>query len=322
MSRTPSLFVGAFVLYSFFVETAFAQDPGGDEVGNGGNVIMCEEGTDGSIETLDVYEARVIRDLWINLDTVEGNEFAKARAAIQGLHNLDPDREAFYLKLLAHFPSDMLLLPNEHFPEVKDSNHFPPPVQCTVAQAVIQRRKIYPQDKRYFFNQRLWALWDKNHRAALILHEIIYYDALRHGHTTSEATRYFNSLLFSGEIARLNQDEYSLLIDNLNLQRIRWGDAEVNVEWQLSEKTYEIFEEAVEYCQREQMNIAPIRKLPLNAILNLKKSFIGLFYIEPYPGLEVWASKYAAHHIYKNEDKVLTPQAGARYLVLCYRDRT
>src|SRR5205085_1885391 len=64
----------------------------------------------------------------------------------------------------------------------------------------------------YTINKDLWDRMNTNNRAGLILHEIIYKEALRDGQHDSVKARYFNAYLSSTKMASFTPQQYSAFL--------------------------------------------------------------------------------------------------------------
>lgn len=179
----------------------------GNEVGNGGGVMLCET----SAEALDYYEARTLRGIQIDLGPESSSVEQKISVAIARLDRLDTVRAAAYAEEAGRILREMNL--NEGaLPEINDRGQVYVPPHCQVVQAALQRKPHLPRDPRYVFNRPVWERLDATQRAGLVLHEVIYRDALQRGHDDSVRARYFNSILSSKEIEALDAKGYAALL--------------------------------------------------------------------------------------------------------------
>jgi hypothetical protein len=81
---------------------------------------------------------------------------------------------------------------------------------------------VSPSDKQYFLSRPLWQKLDNDSRAGLVLHEVIYTDALRFGQKNSINVRKINSHLASGVAFQMSdRDFYELFA------RAGFGSSEV-----------------------------------------------------------------------------------------------
>jgi len=83
---------------------------------------------------------------------------------------------------------------------------------CVQVQIAVQKGLIFYIDKD------IWNLMERSAQAGLVLHEIIYYDALRHGYQDSWVARHINSLISSQRIESMEPREFRKLISALDLR--------------------------------------------------------------------------------------------------------
>ncbi len=165
-------------------------------VGNGGDLVTCTN----AHFVLDVYEAKQMRGMTADFHSPGDPQdfYAKAKAVLERVAAVDPERGALYLQWLAEFPVVSRILPDQTFDDIKDSGNVVLQNSCRrLDQLAIQRQPENPEDSRYLINGDLWdqLVNEPDQRAALVVHEIVYRDALRRGHINSQATRYLVGLM-------------------------------------------------------------------------------------------------------------------------------
>ncbi|MGZ3790382.1 MAG: hypothetical protein ACXVLQ_17755 [Bacteriovorax sp.] len=182
----------------------------GNDVGNGGNIVTCfnTQGQFKSIELLDFYEARTMRDIQTDLGPSNQSLDQVMTILLSRLAERNPTRAAHYQDWYSTFFKDAKLLSGIELIEIPDSHHVAVPVGCKVQQIVNQRNPEFPEDKRYTINKDLWDMLDGPGKAGLVLHELIYREAIEGGATESTTVRYLNSLLASNHFRNLSQFEY------------------------------------------------------------------------------------------------------------------
>lgn len=189
------------------------------EVGNGGDVVVCSAfGNDGekskTYELLDYYEARVMRGIEINLNPyLANNERALVTQVLQRFEKHNPLREKFYLKALEEFYQSQQMLTGVALEDVKDSYHVFLPAGCYIQQAIIQRDPEFSEDKRYLIDGDLWKNLDMVTKAGLILHEVIYREAILAEHENSKYTRYLHSYLAADKFKTMSLEGYVTLLN-------------------------------------------------------------------------------------------------------------
>jgi hypothetical protein len=147
---------------------------------------------------------------------------AKLAFALDRFARIAPRRAAQYRAQASTFEADALFLKGTQLVDVPDSQHLALPNGCAAEQVVIQKDPDFPEDKRYTVNQDLWDRLTDEGRAGLVLHEVIFREALTHGHRDSVKVRYFNSYLTAG---KLNSMTSRQIVEFY--QRIEFPTAEV-----------------------------------------------------------------------------------------------
>lgn len=192
----------------------------GDERGNGGDAVVCY-GTQEeihSVELLDYWEADVYWKMGRETPDPTQPFMTKVFALIDKLKDLDPPKHQRYSAWAHSFMSETNLMPEVELKDIPDSLIWVFPKGCRIEQIAIQKRPLYQEDPRYIISQDLWELMDENNRAGLILHEIIYRDAIERGQTNSQHTRYFNAKISSTAFGNISLREYETVLDQVNLE--------------------------------------------------------------------------------------------------------
>lgn len=188
---------------SFFIFLFSATCMAGFRVGNGGNVIVCQNFT----SSLDLYEGEVQSGFHYQVENVFWKDILASK--LQALSTVQTPSKDVFLKWLADFDQDAIFVDAE-LGKISDSEHVVKPHNCEVVQAVNQQFDPLPGEKRYIVSKKLWLQltdWDK---AALVLHELAYRYLQ---HETSIQARAFTSLMFSREIQDLSSKELQQRID-------------------------------------------------------------------------------------------------------------
>ena len=196
---------------------------GGLNVGNGGAVVRgnCDD-VDGSIiltELLDFWEVKhrlgLTIDLGGPLDTVD----ARLEIAFSRLERVDAQRAALYREWYRTFWSEAIIQePQLGLPALSDLGSIRPglPPGCSPVKVIEQRQ---PESsiivKRYFVLKLQFDGLDAKTKAGLILHEIIYRDAISRGHPTSMKARIITGFLASDWFDRITTYQYEkLMLEN------------------------------------------------------------------------------------------------------------
>jgi hypothetical protein len=72
----------------------------------------------------------------------------------------------------------------------------------------VQKHSVLPEVKRFSIQRQLWAQLSHDDRAGLVLHEIIYREAIEKGHKDSRMARYLNALVGSQQLDHFTQAQY------------------------------------------------------------------------------------------------------------------
>lgn len=215
-----------FVILLFVSSTVHA----GYETGNGGDGVYCS--TSNSLELLDHYEAKMLRGIDVDLGAASLSVSGKLKIAIERVASFDLSRAQRYRKGIAKFFSEARFLSGINLVDIPDSAHIGVPVNCAIRQIAIQKEPQFLGDPVYVIDQDLWDLLSNDGRAGLILHEIIYREAISQGHHNSIASRYFNSLISSTRLVGLNHAHYRELLKVLQLPYLfAWRDLKSQLTW-------------------------------------------------------------------------------------------
>lgn len=184
----------------------------GSTAGNGGHGVGCRVSPNGNIASVilhDFYEGRyryhLIPSLGDRTLTVE----QKANLALKRLSRLDPERAARYQSRLNHFWENANKWPNAHLVFVSDSNYVAIETGCELVQVAIQKLPEFPQEKYFTIDETYWNLMDDDSKAGLLLHEIVYEEAISFGHQDSTKARYFTALITSGDVENMSTTQYA-----------------------------------------------------------------------------------------------------------------
>lgn len=216
--KLSSLFL-VMNLFSETVSFGFSEQ-GGHSVGNGGKGVICRdsEGRILSIELLDFYEARVVRGIQRDLGAPSLSVSEKIRVALERLARLSPQRAREYQAQADRFFDEVLFLRGQTLIGTDDSDHISFPSGCAVEQMATQNEPRLPEDKRYTINQDLWERLDSDNQTGLILHEIIYREAIESGQNNSRSSRYINSYITSKKIDGLSPETFTKILQELGFQ--------------------------------------------------------------------------------------------------------
>lgn len=180
-----------FILYTVvlflgvmgFSQSSYAE---GNEGGNGGDVMICQsEAGELSVHLLDYFRVSGI-EMEVGADA-----FEKTREVLLDLRRIDPVRATLYLQGLDNFIEEAVFH-NGRLRNIEDEGRLPRGTSwrgfaCVPRQVAIQYR-LSPHESysswskvekgRYLIDQIMWDMMSEEHRAGLILHELIYREAI------------------------------------------------------------------------------------------------------------------------------------------------
>jgi len=194
-----------------FLFLIFASGPlwaANGQEGNGGDAVVCDNGV---VETLDIFEARVLRSLEFDAALEGADELITAKNIFARLEVVDPLRGKDFARQVDAFYSETRLIENAGLADVPDSDHSIIPMGCAIKQLAIQREPQFPRDSHFIIDKSIWDQMDVRNKASLIVHEIVYREAIhRAEHKNSKRVRYYNSVLVA-ENPLLSRESYAEL---------------------------------------------------------------------------------------------------------------
>lgn len=218
----------SLLLSILFAHSAWASDI----IGNGGDVVNCST----SVEMLDLYEGRTLRGLNFDQSLLGVDEASTVQNILNRLETIDPMRATLYRNWANSFMSEARLVPNADLTDIPDSQHLAVPSGCKIEQVVIQKEPEFTEDPRFIISEKLWNQMDTTSRASLILHELVYREALSLNHENSIASRYLNSLITSVRFASLSKIDYFSALEKakffmlIPLVNVQWNGKKVYLE--------------------------------------------------------------------------------------------
>lgn len=211
-------YLGFSILALFFGSFAKA----GVEHGNGGDVVVCysdpirmtDEYLDG-ITLLDFYEGQQLRALTPSLGAPNLDPVEKAKIAFERLRSFDAARADYYIQRANNFMANVRFV-TATIPDIPDQGDVLLPDDCKILQIAKHAIPQFPLDKEFIIRSELWnrSYFDNTQKAGLIIHEIIYADAVERGQVNSINARYFTQYLASDQFSALSMDEYQQLMLN------------------------------------------------------------------------------------------------------------
>lgn len=173
----------------------------GQKVGNGGDLLVCkdEKGTIQSLELIDYYEGRALRQIE-QMALPEQSIQEATNSILSKLYNKAPNSSLKIQKYIDQFWEEARFVEKAKFVDINDSEHLFFPPGCSVEQVAIQSNPKFQGDPRYIISKDLWDLMPLQQKVGLIFHETLYKMAIEKGAVNSINTRYLNSLLNSESI--------------------------------------------------------------------------------------------------------------------------
>lgn len=207
------------------------------QLGNGGDAVVCRK-TSGEIERvylLDFYEKTALnRPFDIDLGPPDIDPVEKVRGALQRYKRVDLRRAKYYEKELNNFFSKVSWS-NVPLTKIDDEGLTIEP-DCPVQQLAIQRNPLVPSDGQYLIQKTLWDNLDNDNRAGLILHEIVYHEALANGHLDSYKSRFLNVAILSKQMSKIELDGYSGFTASINFPQtvVFWKSPKTGTQWAMT----------------------------------------------------------------------------------------
>jgi hypothetical protein len=189
----------------------------GSTIGNGGQGVFCK--ATNKIQLFDFFEASVLRGVHTDIGPSSLNYTQKVDLLLSRLERLDPVRAEFYRERFASFAGESRFVEKSELIAIPDANSPVIPHGCEIVQLAIQRKPNFPGEAYYLIDGDKWKLMNADQKAGLVLHEIIYREALEMGATNSEGARYLNSTLASGGFNQLKFADYNEILASLQFRR-------------------------------------------------------------------------------------------------------
>lgn len=169
---------------------------GGNEVGNGGDVVICKDQE--APVLLDYYERKEGNYTITPLEA--DDEYQIVQKILSRLEKIAPKLQEKYMRDLKEFRLKVKFKTQEELRDIKDSFHVSLGKECEIKQLAYQRKNSLTKDTEIFINKDLYEKMDAFQKAMLITHEIIYEHFIYFGEKNSIKVRLFNRYLYSEEI--------------------------------------------------------------------------------------------------------------------------
>jgi hypothetical protein len=182
----------------------------GSEVGNGGMVVECKNPSGASLgfETLDFFESRLFLNFKFDESLIREQSTEILAEVVKRLYRLDPDRALRFEYWINSFMNEAKFLENVKLVPTEDQANLALPEGCSLVQAIIQREPIFGEERRYNVAKEVWDRLIERERAGLILHEVVYREAIALGQTNSRRTRLFVGYLTSNLLPQADAATY------------------------------------------------------------------------------------------------------------------
>jgi len=178
----------------------------GDERGNGGSAVVCRDGSHRptSVELFDVYEQRRERNIVFRASGIQ-DPVEAAIDLLADVRRFTPHRGEAYEKFVRSFMAQIQWAGDlARVPDLDTDLKAPP--GCAFEQLIVRRKVIeFPEDKRFLVDMTLWNAMVPLMKAAAIMHEAFYDEALSAGHHNSRLVRYF--------LVKMNSDRSGQMTD-------------------------------------------------------------------------------------------------------------
>lgn len=184
------------IALALIVTTPFAHAMG-DELRNGGRVLVCKFQDVTTYQLYDFWEATSFYHYTLKRDFTSIDPLVLVKDKIAEIGKYSPLRAALYSMYLENLENEVMFVtaPLETIQDIGASVY---PSNCESVQAVSQLRK--PQGgPRYYIQVDLWNNLSAYHRAGLLMHEFIYREGTSapYNFKDSIGVRAMNAYLYS-----------------------------------------------------------------------------------------------------------------------------
>jgi hypothetical protein len=221
------------LLFAYVLTPNYASAASGGEGGNGGEVVACRDsiGNLKSVEILDSFEGRVLRGMVADLGSSTLTLDQKIQLVIQRLRVTNPTRFALYQKWAENFFTGVTWV-DATLPATNDIDPSIFPQGCAIEQIAIQDNNrldvtAYARGPSLRVNRSLWQSLSSDQQAILVLHEIIYHEALSDRVRSAEPIRYLNQILFSNRLNSLSLKDYAQVLSTAGLSEFDYKDLRI-----------------------------------------------------------------------------------------------
>lgn len=203
----------------------------GQEAGNGGDIVYCNQNGKVTIHLYDYFEAQN-PPFGRNIDLGPGFSFdQKINYVFARIEKLNPLRAKRYRNWYKTFMTEAFFVKGAELIDVPDTGGGYIPIGCQLKQAATQNVEPFlPGQMRYLISNDLWVQFDEITKAGLILHELILREAIANHHKNSILARYFHGWLASRDLEKFDQMEYIDLVSQVKYSDANIGSLPIFVE--------------------------------------------------------------------------------------------
>jgi hypothetical protein len=187
---------------------------------HGGHGVVCPAANGGkTVELLDYYEGKFSTALELDTGSPQADFMEQVSFVLNRLAKIDPVATERFTKRAQNFMSEAGFVSETQIKPIADANEIiNPEAGCYKTQFAVQVMNPRMSQKRYLINSQLWEIASPQTKAGLVLHEIIYTDAVASfGHKTSDYARYYNFIISSEKMREVTPDYYIDLLTQSGL---------------------------------------------------------------------------------------------------------
>lgn len=192
---------------------------GGHLVGNTTSFLRCTQDGHVLYEMYDIYEARFFEDsIPEQFDYGSGQNYVeKAKSIVKRLVPLNPTRYQLYLNFINSFSEKALvktIFPKNNGPN--DNTLSLIPNNCELVPVIINNMGYYAIDGS------IWNQLTENQKAAVLVHEAIYNEALmiENSHHNSYFVRIFTRYLLGDRFKNMSLKDYHKFIQSIEFAEV------------------------------------------------------------------------------------------------------
>lgn len=185
----------------------------GNEVGNGGDVIVCQSSDKKVlVQLFDFFEYK--NQHGENVEEKAGDFKTIVSQLIEQLKAHDPKLAQLLKSRSERFLSDSQFVTTAKLTDIKDTSSMvkSPNKNCEIEQVAILKKKVLSNEKKFLISEILWDKLSETHKAGLVMHELIYEYFADLGETNSVNARAINAYLFSKDFSKVTSEDYWKMI--------------------------------------------------------------------------------------------------------------